>query len=93
MTAVAIDFGTSNTVISILESDTQSPKSLRFTNQSRLFVGVNSKGERLEVPVVPSLLFIKEGNQVVLGKNIRNQRLGLSQTYPPERLFKNLSEI
>jgi molecular chaperone DnaK (HSP70) len=88
MTAVAIDFGTSNTVISILESDTKSPKTLRFTNQSRLFIGVNSQGERLEVPVVPSLLFIKEGNQVVLGENVRNQRLGLSQTYPPERLFK-----
>ncbi|MDB9467901.1 hypothetical protein PN480_15835 [Dolichospermum circinale CS-1225] len=47
MTTVSIDFGTSNTVISILEADTQQPKSLRFPNLSRLFLGVNPHGERV----------------------------------------------
>ena len=88
MTTIAIDFGTSNTVISILEADTQLPKSLRFPNLSRVFVGVTPQGERLEYPVIPSLMFIKSGNNIILGEGVRNQRLGLSQSYPPERLFK-----
>lgn len=88
MTTVAIDFGTSNTVVSILEPDTQLPKSLRFPNLSRLFIGASAHGERLEIPVIPSVLFIKSHNQVILGEGVRSQRLGLSQSYPPERLFK-----
>jgi hypothetical protein len=36
-TAIAIDFGTSNTVVSILEPDTQTPKTLRFPSLSRVF--------------------------------------------------------
>ena len=88
MTTVAIDFGTSNTVVSILETDTQLPKSLRFPNLSRLFIGASAHGERLEIPVIPSVLFIKSHNQVILGEGVRSQRLGLSQSYPPERLFK-----
>ncbi|MFN6167428.1 MAG: Hsp70 family protein, partial [Pseudanabaena sp.] len=88
MTTIAIDFGTSNTVISILEADTQQPKSLRFPNLSRLFLGVNPDGERVEFPVIPSLMFIKSGNNIILGEGVRSQRLGLSQSYPPERLFK-----
>jgi len=88
MTTIAIDFGTSNTVISILEADTQLPKSLRFPNLSRVFVGVTPQGERLEYPVIPSLMFIKSGNNIILGEGVRSQRLGLSQSYPPERLFK-----
>lgn len=88
MTTVAIDFGTSNTVISILEADTQQPKSLRFPNLSRVFVGVTSQGERLEFPVIPSLLFIKSPDNIILGEGVKSQRLGLSQNYPPERLFK-----
>ncbi|WP_353931987.1 Hsp70 family protein [Okeanomitos corallinicola TIOX110] len=88
MTTIAIDFGTSNTVISILEADTQQPKSLRFPNLSRIFVSVIPQGERLEYPVIPSLLFIKSTDNIILGEGVRSQRLGLSQSYPPERLFK-----
>ncbi|MDP5018641.1 MAG: Hsp70 family protein, partial [Dolichospermum sp.] len=88
MTTIAIDFGTSNTVISILEPDTQQPKSLRFPNLSRVFVGVNPQGERVEFPIIPSLMFIKSGNNIILGEGVISQRLGLSQSYPPERLFK-----
>jgi hypothetical protein len=37
MTAIAIDFGTSNTVVSILQPDIQAPETLRFPSLSRLF--------------------------------------------------------
>ena len=33
-------------------------------------------------------MFIKPGNNILLGEGVRSQRLGLSQSYPPERLFK-----
>ena len=37
MTAIAIDFGTSNTVVSIIAADTQEVKTLRFSKISRKF--------------------------------------------------------
>ena len=39
----------------MLESDTQLPKTLRFPNLSRLFIGVFAEGERLQIQVIPSL--------------------------------------
>lgn len=84
MTAIAIDFGTSNTVVSFLEPDTQAPKTLRFAKVSRLFK-LTKQGETLEIPVVPSLAFV-QSNQLVIGEQVRSQRLGLLQ---PERLFKS----
>ncbi|MBD2460554.1 Hsp70 family protein [Oscillatoria sp. FACHB-1407] len=84
MTAIAIDFGTSNTVVSLLEPDTQQPKTLRFPGISRLFKLTNAKGEVQEIPVVPSLVFVK-GDQWAFGEQVRSQRLGLAQ---PDRLFK-----
>lgn len=51
MTTVAIDFGTSNTIVSIIEPHNQQPKSLKIP-QSRIFQTSNG-----EVPVIPSLLF------------------------------------
>lgn len=85
MTTVAIDFGTSNTVVSLLEPDTKAPKTLRFNQISRLFRQTTAGGEVREVPVVPTLLFVKEPEQIVVGEPVRSQRLGLSQ---PHRLFK-----
>lgn len=85
MTAIAIDFGTSNTIVSILEPDTQAPKTLRFPAISRLF-RLTKQGETLEIPVVPTTVFIKSAEEWVLGEQVRSQRLGLSQ---PERLFKS----
>nr|WP_199318761.1 Hsp70 family protein [Leptolyngbya sp. FACHB-541] len=82
--AIAVDFGTSNTVVSILEPDTQTPKSLRFSAISRLFRLSTSKGEQ-EIPVVPTLVFVKSQEQWVIGEQVRSQRLGLTQ---PDRLFK-----
>lgn len=84
MIAIAVDFGTSNTVISILEPDTQTPKSLRFSSISRLFRLRTSKGDQ-EIPVVPTLVFVKSQEQWVIGEQVRSQRLGLTR---PDRLFK-----
>ena len=84
MTIVALDFGTSNTVVSILESDTKEPKTLRFGNFSRRFE-LKVDGESQEVFVIPSLIYIENNSKIVVGENVRSQRLGLSQ---PQRLFK-----
>jgi molecular chaperone DnaK (HSP70) len=79
MTIIAIDFGTSNTVVSILEPSTKTPKTLRFEGISRLF-----ETPEAEVPVVPTLMYIKpEG--IVLGDFVRSQRLSCDR---PERFFQ-----
>lgn len=85
MTTIAIDFGTSNTIISILEPDTQTPKTVRFPSISRLFKTTTVDEETQEVPMVPTLVFVTGAEQLVLGEQVRSQRLGLTQ---PERLFK-----
>jgi molecular chaperone DnaK (HSP70) len=82
--AIAVDFGTSNTVVSILEPDTQTPKSLRFNSISRLFRLKTAKGDQ-EIPVVPTLVFVKSQEQYLIGEQVRSQRLGIAQ---PDRLFK-----
>ncbi len=80
MTAVAIDFGTSNTVVSILQPDTQAPETLRFPGLSRLF----RSGEET-ISVVPSLVYVRGAGDLVLGEMVRSQRLGLQQ---PQRFFR-----
>ncbi len=85
MTAVAIDFGTSNTVVSVLEADTQAPRPLRLGALSRVFKFKSANGDTIEVPVVPSLVYIKGPEDWVLGEAVRSQRLGLVD---PNRLFK-----
>ncbi|MFP4122132.1 MAG: Hsp70 family protein [Coleofasciculus sp.] len=79
---VAIDFGTSNTVVSILEADTNSPKTIRLGSLSRLF---KTNSSEPDIPVIPTLVFIKDNNQILLGEQVRSQRLGQSQ---PTRFFK-----
>jgi molecular chaperone DnaK (HSP70) len=90
---IAIDFGTSNTVVSLLEPDTQTPKTVRFPGISRLFKLRTAQGEAQEIPVVPTLLFIKGPDQFLIGEQVRSHptatgtsQLGLSQ---PDRLFKS----
>jgi len=85
MTTVAIDFGTSNTVVSLLEPDTKAPRTLRLNPISRSFKLTIAGGETQEVPVVPTLVFVKEPEHLVVGEPVRSQRLGLSQ---PQRFFK-----
>ena len=85
MTLIAIDFGTSNTVVSLLEADTGLPITLRLPEISRVFRRTNAQGELSEIPVVPTLVFIKSPTEWVWGEAVRSQRLGLAQ---PDRLFK-----
>lgn len=85
MTIIAIDFGTSNTVVSIIEADTKAATTIRFPEISRLFTYSISTEETKSIAVTPTLVFIKEANQFILGEKVRGQRLGLAQ---PERLFK-----
>ncbi|MGK7924710.1 MAG: Hsp70 family protein [Spirulina sp.] len=85
MVSVAIDFGTSNTVVGIVEPDTNAPKTLRFERISRLFKMPGETGNVIDVPVVPSLVFVRGQEDILVGETVRSQRLGLSQ---PHRFFK-----
>ena len=85
MTIVAIDFGTSNTVVCILNPDTQTPETLRLGEMSRIFKTKNLSGDVREISVVPTLVFVKKAGELVLGEKVRSQRLGQSQ---PDRFFK-----
>ncbi|MCU0543690.1 MAG: Hsp70 family protein [Oscillatoriaceae cyanobacterium Prado104] len=85
MVTVAIDFGTSNTVVCILNPDTQTPETLRLGEISRIFKTKQSNENLREIPVVPTLVFVKDGGDLVLGEKVRSQRLGQSQ---PDRFFK-----
>jgi molecular chaperone DnaK (HSP70) len=78
VTAVAIDFGTSNTVVSTLSPVTQAPRTLKFDGISRRF-------EESQVSVVPTLAFVQGHNKLVFGEQVREQRLGFAQ---PERYFQ-----
>ncbi len=85
MATVAIDFGTSNTVVCILNPDTQTPETLRLGEMSRIFKTKKSSPDAREIPVVPTLVFVKNAGELVLGEQVRSQRLGQSQ---PDRFFK-----
>jgi molecular chaperone DnaK (HSP70) len=84
MTVVAIDFGTSNTVVCTQDPVTQTPRTLRFSNLSRTFEAATGQVTR-QVNVVPSLVYIQNNDSFVLGEQVRSQRLGYAQ---PSRLFQ-----
>jgi molecular chaperone DnaK (HSP70) len=86
MTAVAIDFGTSNTVVSILSPDRQTPETLKFEGLSRSFILHRSSGDRHEIPVIPSLVFCGENQQLTFGQAVRSRRLDAAD---PDRLFRS----
>ena len=85
MTIVAIDFGTSNTVVCILNPDTQTPETLRLGEMSRIFKTKDLSGDVREISVVPTLVFVNKAGELVVGEKVRSQRLGQSQ---PDRFFK-----
>lgn len=76
---IAIDFGTSNTVVCTQDPVTLEPRTLKFNYISRQFETIAG-----QVSVVPSLVFIGK-NQLIFGEEVRSQRLGFAQ---PERLFQ-----
>ncbi len=80
MTTVAIDFGTSNTVVCVLDRLTQKPQTLVLEGISRHFV----VGDR-PVSVIPTQLFVAANGDILIGEVVRAQRLGLAQ---PERHFQ-----
>ncbi len=80
MTVIAIDFGTSNTVVCTQDPVTLEPRTLKFDKIVRRFDMAAG-----QVYVVPSLVFVKGQNQLLFGEQVRAQRLGFVQ---PERLFQ-----
>ena len=80
MTVIAIDFGTSNTVVCTQDPVTLEPRTLRFNQISRQFETMSG-----QVSVVPSLVFVQKENQLMYGEEVRAQRLSFAQ---PERLFQ-----
>jgi len=80
MTSVAIDFGTSNTVICTVDPITQTPRTLTFNQLSRRF---DSNDD--QVNVVPSVVFAQGADTLLMGEMVRAQRLGFAQ---PDRLFQ-----
>jgi molecular chaperone DnaK (HSP70) len=80
MAVIAIDFGTSNTVICTQDPVTLEPRTLKFDKLSRRFEMATG-----QVNVVPSLVFVQGSTQLVFGEQVRQERLGFAQ---PERLFQ-----
>jgi molecular chaperone DnaK (HSP70) len=80
MTLIAIDFGTSNTIVCTQDPVTLEPKTLKFDRLSRRFETMAG-----QVNVVPSLVFVQNSNQLLFGEQVRQARLGFAQ---PERLFQ-----
>jgi molecular chaperone DnaK (HSP70) len=78
--AIAIDFGTSNTVVARWNSATQQPETLSLPNLS-LSLGPNP-------PLVPSLIYVEDAAQdnVVVGQQVRDRGLDLGQN---PRFFRN----
>jgi molecular chaperone DnaK (HSP70) len=86
MTVVAIDLGTSNTLVAFLEPETNTPKSVRFPKICHLYKIQDKQGRKWQVPLIPSLVFIAQNQQLILGEQVKSQRLGIAE---PGRYFKN----
>ncbi|MEC4985822.1 MAG: Hsp70 family protein [Oscillatoria sp. PMC 1068.18] len=84
MTIIAIDFGTTNTVVSSLDSGEQAAKTLNFPEISRQFPTQDGA-----VNVVPSVVFIGDSETKLVGEAVRKQNLGKDA---PERLFQGLKK-
>jgi len=80
VTKVAIDFGTTNTVISILAPNTQTPQTVKLPQLTREVNGVN---------LVPSLVFIENPETIIVGEKAREKFLQTPQT---ERLFQGFKK-
>ena len=78
--AIAIDFGTSNTVIARWNQATQQPETLKLPTLS-VISGQNP-------PLIPSLVYVENGNQgtISLGQQVRDKGLDLNTN---TRFFRN----
>lgn len=82
MTTVAIDFGTSNTLVSLLAPDTQAPETLKLPGISRMLHLANGT----MVPLIPSWVYVQDGETVIVGEPVRSRRLGERD---PQRRFRH----
>ncbi|MEN9223480.1 MAG: hypothetical protein Q6M04_13685, partial [Thermostichus sp. BF3_bins_97] len=75
-TTLAIDFGTSNTVVCCWDPVQEAPRVLSFPGLSRQWQAYS---------VIPSLVFVKGSNQILVGETVRSGRWG---AVDPQRLFQ-----
>lgn len=76
MTTVAIDFGTTNTIVAMLDPITGQPHTLKLGKLCR----------RLgDMEIIPSLVFVDQDHVCRCGQQVRSQRLGAVN---PQRLFQ-----
>lgn len=85
-TTIAIDFGTSNTVVGLLDSDTNKGQILRLPEISSIYKLKISPSSTQHTPIIPSLLFVSNQQELFIGQKVKSSRLGQTN---PERLFKN----
>lgn len=80
--AIAIDFGTSNTVITRWNSVTQQPETLTLRGLSIQ--------QSLNPPLIPSLVYVEEASQsqVIIGQQVRDRGLDLKSDNRFFRSFK-----
>ena len=78
--AIAIDFGTSNTVITRWNSVTETPETLSLPNYSLQ--------QSPNPPTIPSLVYVEnaESGEVLLGQQVRDRGLDLAGD---PRFFRN----
>lgn len=69
---LAIDFGTSNTRVALWDEGIAQARTLTIPDVSHMMYYRDSKGKRIEVPSVPSLIHYT-GNQVWIGRQVRDQ--------------------
>ncbi len=81
MTIIAIDFGTSNTAIAILDPNGTSPKTLSFGDISRGFETAEGTAW-----LVPSLVYVSGRNRFLVGEQARFREQ--SQDHQSKRLFQ-----
>ncbi|MEK0187786.1 Hsp70 family protein, partial [Microcoleus anatoxicus PTRS2] len=70
--AIAIDFGTSNTVVARTNPATSQPETLKLPALSAI--------SAQNPPLIPSLLYVENAaqNQVILGQQVRDKGLDLT---------------
>ena len=79
---IAIDFGTSNTLVARFNSSEQQPEIINLPNISQQ-IGNNP-------PLIPSLIYVENAakNQVIIGKKVRDRGLDLTDNQRFFRGFK-----
>jgi molecular chaperone DnaK (HSP70) len=84
MTSIAIDFGTSNTIVTYLDPQTQQPRTMEFEGLSRLQDGTNIATIPTQLVIQPDGLRATGSHRIIIGETVRQQRLGFAQ---PDRYF------